>query len=198
MGYYPRDRSRQSLPEGRYDALASGRLFNRVHTAVIRNASVPRSQADFSVDAEMAALTQTLPKEIDLKLEGVPAQLDVWRYQLQKNRLPNSLGIELWATEIAENLSLSSVRRRTARELVRAAIAARIHELRHGQLPRSLDALVSSGLLEHPPRDFYGEGHLRYDPARRTIWSVGADSTDDSGDFETNLGVRDADFGVTF
>jgi hypothetical protein len=79
---------------------------------------------------------------------------------------------------------LTIARNETLRQMTLAAIAIRRHELRHGQPPPSLEALVPA-LLPKLPHDSFSGQPLRY---RRTddggilLYSVGADGKDDGGD----------------
>ena len=68
------------------------------------------------------------------------------------------------------------------REITKAVLALRVYELRHGELPPDLDALVVDGILAKSPADPYSRGALRYDRAARKVWSIGEDGKDDGGD----------------
>lgn len=72
---------------------------------------------------------------------------------------------------------LEATRRATA-----VAIALRLYWDDYGQLPATLDDLVTGGLLEAVPLDPFDGAPLRYDRARAVVWSIGADGRDDGGD----------------
>jgi hypothetical protein len=66
---------------------------------------------------------------------------------------------------------------------VRTVWALRGHEVREGRLPASLAELVAgTEELHAEPIDPYSGAPLRYDPARRILWSVGEDGIDGGGD----------------
>lgn len=70
------------------------------------------------------------------------------------------------------------------RELALAACALKRHQLRHSQLPDSLEALVPE-LLPELPRDWHSGKPLRYlrrDTNTCLLYSVGRDGKDDGGD----------------
>ena len=64
-----------------------------------------------------------------------------------------------------------------------AALAAERYRLKQGQWPKSLDALVTAGLLKTVPLDpFDGEPlRLKRLPTGVVIYSVGPDRTDNGG-----------------
>jgi hypothetical protein len=65
-----------------------------------------------------------------------------------------------------------------------AAIALKRHQLRHGRLPPTLEALVPE-LLSSVPRDWYAAAPLRYRPGEGgsfVLYSFGEDGVDDGGD----------------
>ena len=72
----------------------------------------------------------------------------------------------------------------TQREMLGAAIALKRYELRHGELPPSLEALVP-GFLPRLPRDYMNGKPLRYrlnPDGTFVLYSVGDDGVDDGGD----------------
>lgn len=72
----------------------------------------------------------------------------------------------------------------STRSLVLAALALRRHQLRHGRLPSSLNALVPE-FLKEVPRDYLDGEPLRYRLAADgtfTLYAVGEDGQDDGGD----------------
>jgi hypothetical protein len=80
----------------------------------------------------------------------------------------------------------TSAELRCAADLEHAAarlrLAARAYELEKGRPPPSLEALVP-GYLDAVPADPFDGKPLRYDPARRLVWSVGKDLVDEGADF---------------
>jgi DNA-binding transcriptional ArsR family regulator len=73
------------------------------------------------------------------------------------------------------------------RAVLVTALALLRYEARHGALPRHLAALTAAGLLTRVPRDPYSRAALRYRPADRKVWSLGADRKDDGGSFEDTV-----------
>jgi hypothetical protein len=67
------------------------------------------------------------------------------------------------------------------RRLTLTTIALRRAYDRAGKLPSSLDALVGEGLLPAVPIDPIDGQPLRYDPARKLLWSIGRNEVDDHG-----------------
>jgi hypothetical protein len=81
----------------------------------------------------------------------------------------------------------------TLHQLVITAIALKRHELRHGNHPATLDALVPA-FLPSLPRDFMDGQPLRYrrnDGGSFLLYSVGDDLQDDSGDPTPEASQRD-------
>ena len=70
---------------------------------------------------------------------------------------------------------------RTRRELYRAQVGSELFFRQYGRLPYELDELVSKGVLERAPMDWFANVSLRYDADRRLVWSVGPDGVDDGG-----------------
>ncbi len=68
------------------------------------------------------------------------------------------------------------------RETTKTVLALRLYELRHGELPADLNALVTDGILAEIAADPCSSERLRYDRTRRIIWSVGENGKDDGGD----------------
>ena len=74
-------------------------------------------------------------------------------------------------------------RSHTDRRLAAAALAIAWHRADHGgEFPESLEALVPRYLPEVPRDAMADDAPLRYDPARRILWSAGTDGIDDNGD----------------
>ncbi|MDR1279459.1 MAG: hypothetical protein LBK99_01385 [Opitutaceae bacterium] len=58
---------------------------------------------------------------------------------------------------------------------LRAFLAARLHELEHGELPATLDDLVP-GYLPAVPLDYIDRRPIRYDRDLRAVWSLGMEN----------------------
>lgn len=70
----------------------------------------------------------------------------------------------------------------TDRHLAATALALRLYAIDHaGQLPPTLDVLVPA-YLPDVPTDAIDGRPIRYDAARKLIWSVGDNGTDEGGD----------------
>ena len=61
-------------------------------------------------------------------------------------------------------------------------LALRLHELEHGALPPTLDALAPA-YLPVVPRDVYSGKPMRWNPTTRVVYAVGEDGQDDGGHF---------------
>jgi hypothetical protein len=70
--------------------------------------------------------------------------------------------------------------RRTRLAMARAKLALRRYHDDHGSLPPTLHALVPA-YLESVPPDWLGGAAVRYDPARRVLWGVGRNLSDEGG-----------------
>jgi hypothetical protein len=78
----------------------------------------------------------------------------------------------------------TAVNLETERQLTLAAIALKRFQMRHGQLPPSLEALVLE-FLPAVPYDYMSAKPLRYPPnpdGNYVLYSVGVDGKDDGGD----------------
>src|SRR5262249_45006843 len=84
----------------------------------------------------------------------------------------------------------TAVRAETERRMTILAIALKRDELRHGEVPPRLDALVA-GLIARPPLDFMNGKpfcyHLNAD-GTFVLYSVGDDGQDDGGDATPKAG----------
>ena len=82
--------------------------------------------------------------------------------------------------------ALDKVRERTAllecrTGGVRLALAMRAYYLEKGQWPARLTELAPDFLAALPRDPYDGAPSFRYDPARRMVYAVGPDFTDDGG-----------------
>lgn len=95
------------------------------------------------------------------------------------------LNLYVWVLQPSfERFVEAEYRQRTELHLAAAALAiAAYRDDNGGRWPESLDELVPAW-LPAPPRDAMAAGAppLRYDPARKLLWSVGTDGQDDGGD----------------
>ncbi|MHB1158160.1 MAG: hypothetical protein ACYC26_15140 [Phycisphaerales bacterium] len=66
--------------------------------------------------------------------------------------------------------------------MTRLNIAIRLFQLQTGQLPQSLQELVTHKILDRLPVDPFSDERLHYDPQRLLLWSVGKNAIDDHGD----------------
>jgi len=99
--------------------------------------------------------------------------LDRYRYPLSWMSTPNCLSAGGTAIHAA-----------TERQMTLAAIALKRYQLRHGQLPPSLEALVPE-FLSTVPYDYMSAKPLRYrlkPDGSYVLYSVGEDGKDDGGD----------------
>lgn len=67
------------------------------------------------------------------------------------------------------------------REAARTLAALRVYQLRKGQLPESLQGLVDEKILPAVPLDPFSDKPLLYSKAKRLLWSVGKNETDEGG-----------------
>lgn len=76
--------------------------------------------------------------------------------------------------------------------LTRLNIAIRLFQLQTGQLPLSLNELVTHKILDRLPPDPFSGERLHYDPQRLLLWSVGKNGIDDHGEEgSTDVGQYD-------
>lgn len=98
---------------------------------------------------------------------------------------PNVFGKYLIAlhqdSDKANSLAGAVVRRSTRVEATFAVLAIRRFEKLQQRLPTSLQEVVDAKLLTDLPRDPIDGQPLRYDHARKLVWSIGLDGQDDGG-----------------
>jgi hypothetical protein len=94
---------------------------------------------------------------------------------------PNSIG-NIWFTQnmVLEKALTKKCRLQAYIAGLHLKIALRLYELKHGELPATLNALVPEYLPEIP-QDPYDGQPLRYSKAEKKIWAIGADLIDDGG-----------------
>ncbi|HUW31585.1 MAG TPA: hypothetical protein VM223_08220 [Planctomycetota bacterium] len=137
------------------------RLFAEAARTVIGN--VPRCPAEYEVP-EAEQLAQQIR-------EFKPAALRNFTGKL-------ILGMILPATYHAPKEGLGD---RMSNRVARLLIALRRYQLATGTLPGSLDQLVPK-YIDVVPVDLFDGKPIRYDPAKKIIYSVGTDCEDNAGD----------------
>jgi hypothetical protein len=145
----------------------------------------PWFPVDWLGDGAVRLLEEWAAEGIDTERERhwlppTDAQLALARERL--SRIHNPVGI-LMAQTYGLTLEPVSqrIRRRANLEGVRAVLALRVFQARHGQLPRTLAELLEAGILRDAPLDPFGGQPLHYDPARAILWSIGEDGQDNGG-----------------
>ena len=73
--------------------------------------------------------------------------------------------------------------------MARLLIAIRCHHMKAGALPASLNELVPAW-IDAVPLDPFDAEPIRYDPARKIIYSIGTDCEDNGGDEEKDAVVK--------
>jgi tetratricopeptide (TPR) repeat protein len=95
---------------------------------------------------------------------------------------PNSVGKILYSmlTPALEKLAAKKCQERAEIEALRLKVALRLYELKHGQLPDDLNALVPE-YLKDLPMDPYDGKTFRYSKADKKLWAIGSDLKDNAG-----------------
>ncbi len=181
---------------GQYDAIETAKVLNKLMVTRLENCRRPLSKFDPSGDTLAAAYSQDLPDDSFQLLDDSPEkQARQFWYDVQMNRLPNSLGRVFFIHSFGKSLLQASAKMRTHREALRAFIALNAYELRHKALPAKLDALVSDGLVKRVPWDYMVDKPLRYNASTRKVWSVGRDQIDGGGSFAIDFNQSEPDWG---
>lgn len=129
----------------------------------LANAAAPPLQWTFPFAEKLARYPERLIDQMNLNSAG-------WHFASE------------WAP-IYRMLVEQSVNLRIAEAFAVLTAALRLHEMDHGALPETLDALVPA-YFDELPSDPYNDGPLAYDPAGRLVWSVGDDFIDAGGQTE--------------
>lgn len=164
-----------ALPPGyRFQPRATATLFARTYRAARARAALPCARAWPERDP------------------GLRDELGAWDLP-ERELLPNAEGrrIVSYTAAYLHRWDALRCKAKLRVEATRALVALRAYQLEHGALPASLDALVPRYLTE-PPRDPFDGALLRYDPARRRLWSVGSDGLDARGEGREAEGRYDA------
>ena len=182
-------------PVGQYDAIETAKLANKVALATLENAGRPYPKIDKSIDSFVEELTKDLPEDLHSDMEpGVERSAREFWYRAKMNNLSNSLGRSLVSTVASETMT-AGARSRTLREAVRGIVAIELYQAKTAKLPKTLDMLVSEGLMKSVPWDHMDDKPLRYDPAKRLIWSVGVDLKDHGGSVSKDFNFQESDWG---
>ena len=127
-----------------------------------------------------------------------PDQYEVSRTELTSRKMEHSkiprknmIGLML-ASFLAPSLDkicLHGLEARAGNAMARLLIALRCHHMKTGTLPESLDKLVPDYIDAVPVDPFDGKP-IRYDPAKKIIYSIGTDCEDNGGDEKDDTVVR--------
>lgn len=148
-----------------YDALATGRLANRLFAALYAGAALPPKRRLQDGPSLLSELMRSLPSPGDNLNAPGDAPFVAWE-RLETQRVPNAFGKQLLIgqyAKLADSLKLVDVRQHHV-ILLRTHIAVHRYRLRQGVPPRSLEELVSAGYLPSVPQDVFGTGPLPYAP----------------------------------
>jgi hypothetical protein len=104
----------------------------------------------------------------------------------------NARGYELFSTMPGGSISTArrDFGRRSILSLLQLRVAFERYRLRHGRWPESLEALLPD-YLDAIPKDWMDGNPLRYNPAKRRIYSVGEDLIDADGEADKPGALRD-------
>ncbi len=122
--------------------------------------------------------------------EALP-EIEAWRKGLSTTRSaswlprefrPNALGLALFEYISADYESVMKTRCHLAvsHAVTQAMLGLKAYKTQHGCLPQTLDDLVPE-YLKAVPIDAFDGKPIRYDPAKRILYSVGKDGADDGG-----------------
>lgn len=152
----------------------------------VRNALGSWKERDRKLAPEIRMLIERL-REAEMKLsdeamEGEEFSAEKARVVLEPILKSSPLaGVAVLARSLDTDLE-RTFRHRADREATRAIIGLRLYEMRRGELPANLGALVDERILKAVPADPFSGGELKYSRERRVVWSVGVDETDDGGE----------------
>ncbi|MGV3614939.1 MAG: hypothetical protein ACO1SV_06350 [Fimbriimonas sp.] len=166
---------------GNYDAIQTARDVSRVAGTSLKNVGRRRPDWDLSGEKHADGLIRSLPEDHSAGTSGVERKLKGWVYRWELTRVPNSAGRRLLGLAFSSTLSPTSLSRQASIESIHALIALRRYQVRKGTTAPTLDAVVREGLLPALPIDPFSRGSLRYDPAKKRIWSLGNNGVDDGG-----------------
>jgi hypothetical protein len=112
-----------------------------------------------------------------------PSEKQFEAFLAYANKHPNLFGRSVVEGSLPVLISLETAeRQRVARaRMTLIALASLRASRRNGALPPSVDSLVRQRLLASAPIDPFSGKPLRYDAARRLVWSVGKDAKDGGG-----------------
>ncbi len=81
---------------------------------------------------------------------------------------------------LTDNHFISLAYDRSYNSAVQVLLALKVHRMRHGELPESLDALVPE-FFDELPRDWFDGGVIKYNREKALVYCVGADLVDNGG-----------------
>lgn len=167
-----------------YDALETVHDLNKVMVPILENTKRTYIGQDTSLRGYGDSLTAGYPVNGAAGKTGTGEWFAKLQYRWATARVRNALGnqfIAMLNDSIQTTSDEASYYRRTLRESIRARLALRRYQLRHGTYASNLDILVKEGFLPKLPIDPYNGSALRYDPKRKLLWSVGENGKNDFG-----------------
>ena len=191
---------------GNFDTVQTAKLLTRLFAIWVDNGGRDWRSRDQSATKLMASLDAELPKDpwrttanTDVEGRRVPSSSEKVAFQAAMNAIPNSAGIRLISEEVdwGQRMEEDSARISCNHALLIVSIGIAEYRADHqGQLPSTLDELVTGEYLERVPTDAFSGRPLRYDPRSGSVYSVGADGTDDNGKFGRELDRSEPDYGL--
>lgn len=165
------------------------RTAGAYYARLVRSARASWRDRDRNVGKDFEAFCKTWQEDLSRGTSAVLAAVNENRSPTEEETaalagmLSNPVGRILTGLlfPAMEAIVERSFRTRADRAATRAALALRLHEMRRGRLPDSLDAVVAEGILDAVPVDPLCDEPLRYSKERRVVWSTGPDGKDDGG-----------------
>jgi hypothetical protein len=151
---------------------------------------------------ELAAWPEKLSMSLDFGTVGAgdvtDAQVRISRKELLSTENPLGRKFVESYTGASRRLREMAEKNQAQYEATRLFLAIRIFALEHGKLPADLDALLGADILHAMPPDPFAAEPFHYSPAKRVLWSVGADGrnapaeANEASDFEVCVWRLDA------
>jgi hypothetical protein len=182
---------------GTYDPLETAKTASDQFMEQLHNAGSPAGRQESAIEKALEIDSARLPEAPDEPQGRSFAGAAKWAlYKVRMNITPNSYGRIAISTS-AMALMSTSWKSRTTRELVRAAIAARIFKDRERRPVKGVKELVEAGIIARMPHDFFADAPLRYGTSPERIWSVGTNKVDDGGKYFRTLDSQSPDYCAT-